>query len=408
MTDQPYLPSSAVTKTERIKKRVSTSLDRWAIAGLFLYLAAFYFLDSSGQKTLFYLLVGIPGLILIPRLLELYRQRPVELTMLVVFLIYMSASSLWSGTSTLDDALKYSMYLMCLLLVIDAAARQGVTTVHVLNWLLVVGAVAAVCYASALLGRFDSSSNWALARFSFEGMAGWGDDNPISSAIVLGLTVLIAWWKFPMSGRGKQLLLVALMLLCCVLILLTKSRGPLVALGIVLGLMSLHRRARGDLVLWGALLLSAAVGLVLFDLAGPLADRFAQPNYRMEIWSAAFTQIGDDIFAGQGFGREADIMIRPGVVVTHSHSSFVEIIRIGGLIGGALVTALLWSVFVRRGVLSAGTGLFVFWFVYGIGCLSTNGRLPLIRPTIEWFAFWLPLLLTLRFASQPFRFNFRK
>lgn len=408
MTDKPYLPSSAVTKTERIKKIVNTSLDRWAIAGLFLYLAAFYFLDSSGQKTLFYLLVGIPGLILIPRLLELYRQKSVELTMLVAFLIYMSASSLWSGTSTLDDALKYSMYLVCLLLVIDAAARQGVTADHVLNWLLIAGAVAAVCYASALLGRFDMSSNLMSGRFSFEGMAGWGDDNPISSAIVLGLTVLIAWWKFPAFGRGKQLLLVALMLLCFVLILLTKSRGPLVALGVVLGLMSLHRRAREDLVLWGGLVLLAAVGLVLFDLAGPLADRFAQPNYRMNIWSAAFTQIEEDILIGQGFGREANIMILPGVVVSHSHSTFIEIVRIGGLIGGVLATALLWSVFVHRGALSAGTGLFVFWFVYGIGCLSTNGRLPLIRPTIEWFAFWLPLLLTLRFAPQHFRFNFRK
>ncbi|MGK9066716.1 O-antigen ligase family protein [Stutzerimonas chloritidismutans] len=406
MTEQPYLPSSP--KIGRVKKILCTGLDRWAIAGLFLYLAAFYFLDSSGQKTLFYLLVGIPGLLLVPRLLELYRLKSVELITLGAFLIYMSATSLWSGTSTIDDALKYSMYLMCLLLVIDAAARQDITVDHVLNWLLVVGAAAAVVYAIALFGRLDNSANLALGRFSFEKMAGWGDDNPISSAIVLGLTVLIAWWRFPVSARGKQVLLVILMLLCFVMILLTKSRGPLVALGGVLALMSLYRRAREDLVLWASLIFFAAVGLVLFDLAGPLAERFAQPNYRMDIWSAAFSQIESDILIGQGFGRDADIMIRPGVVVTHSHSSFIEIVRVGGLLGGALAVALLWAVFVRRDALPAATGIFIFWFVFGIGCLSTNGRLPLIRPTIEWFAFWLPLLLTLRFSPQRFILNSRE
>ena len=174
----------------------------------------------------------------------------------------------------------------------------------------------------------------------------------------------------------------------------------MVALVLTLGLISLWRRRTEDLLLWVGLAAIGAGAVVWLDLGSIIADRASAPNYRMEIWASSLELISAHPFFGQGFGESANITIRPGVAVTHSHSTMLEFFRVGGLIGGVLCAAFLWASFSPLRAGKQASWFFLFWFVYGLGCLSTNGRLPLSHPSIEWFSFWLPLFLSLLGSAE--------
>lgn len=385
---------------QRFATNMAIWLGRWAAFGLTLYLVSFYVLDSSAQKTLFYIAVGLPGLLLFFRLWPMFREHRAALSWLLVLLAYLSLSSLWGDRSELVEALKYSLYLLCLMIAIDAAYRSGVRQNHVITGLLVIGALAACAYWVSTLAHIERLGDLAGGRYSLYRLVGWGENNPINSAIVFGLTVLTAWWIFPAVGRVRQLILLVLILLCTGLMFVTKSRGPLLALTLTLGLVSLCRKRREDLLLWSVVAVAATVAVVSFDLGKIISDRASAPNYRLEIWSSSLDLFAEQPLWGQGFGKSAEIAIRPGVVVTHSHSTMLEFLRIGGGLGGLLCALVLWSSFRTLGSIRQADLFYLFWFIYGVACLSTNGRLPLSRPSIEWFAFWLPLLLSIFLPAQ--------
>ena len=375
-------------------------LGRWAMFGFALYLASYYVLDSSAQKTVFYLSVGVPGVLLLSRLPMLLGSHRRALSCLLALLGYLSISSVWGDRGELVSALKYSLYLICLVVAIDAAFRSGMRPAHVVTGLIIVGALSAIAYWASVLLQVDRLGELAGGRYSLYRLAGWGENNPISSAVVFGLTVLAAWWIFPDVGRLKKAALLGVILLCVGLMFLSKSRGPMVALVLTLGLISLWRRRTEDLLLWVGLAAIGAGAVVWLDLGSIIADRASAPNYRMEIWASSLELISAHPFFGQGFGESANITIRPGVAVTHSHSTMLEFFRVGGLIGGVLCAAFLWASFSPLRAGKQASWFFLFWFVYGLGCLSTNGRLPLSHPSIEWFSFWLPLFLSLLGSAE--------
>jgi hypothetical protein len=62
------------------------------------------------------------------------------------------------------------------------------------------------------------------------------------------------------------------------------------------------------------------------------------------------------------------------------------------MIGGVLFLAML-AFMLNRVTLKSPAFFALLWLIYGVLCLSTNGRLLLIRPwQIECLAFWIPLL----------------
>jgi hypothetical protein len=91
------------------------------------------------------------------------------------------------------------------------------------------------------------------------------------------------------------------------------------------------------------------------------------------------------------------------MVVTHSHSSLFEAFRTGGLLGGVLLIAMT-LLLVRHSLRHPAGYFFLLWFIYGAICLSTNGRTLIVKPSVEWIAFWIPLFLvyfSTRLGLQP-------
>lgn len=369
---------------------VQGKVSQWVALGFLIFLCSAFFLGGGQQKTIFYILVALPSLFLLGRIKDFLKADSLALFSVFFFMGYFSVNAFFlSGVDSMQAALKFSLYVLCLMVAIDSVvSRFSVSTVPAL--IAAAAAVAAIaCFAAVLIG--DLPVRHLLAeRFSLKEMAGWGTDNPITSAVVFGLAVLSAWWLFPRRPWYIQMMLILLMFASLLLIFISKSRGPLVALACSVFLLVVFRRSRADFLLAAGLALTVLASLFLLNLDDVAASRAVEPNYRLGIWVQALERIREHWLFGQGFESDALIMLSNGhTVVTHSHSFVLEVFRQGGGVGGGVF--LLMLVLLLRRALSAQVGFFLLWFIYGALCLSTNGRMVLSRPSVEWFSFWLPL-----------------
>lgn len=372
--------------------------------GLLSYLASHYFLGSS--KTFFYSLVAIPSVVLAMDLRHLLQgTQRTSVSMVLAFVTYFALSALWSADGQLVNGTKLALSVICLMLAVHSSMCLRPDSPSLIRrFILIVGSVAACLYCLAFIGKAAGAVGAAGAagyadilspRYTLRALTGSGDNNPINTAIYFGVITLAAWETFPQTHAWKKLGLLLLMGSCIALMFLTKSRGPFLSLAVVLFAASILRRHRDDLVIWGGVATAGLTALTYFDLIPVIMDRAASPNYRGEIWQHAIELIKDNLFFGQGLGESADIPIAAGsggaVIVGHSHSSILETFRVGGLVGGTLFLALVFSITRQWLKKRTESWFFVLWLAFGLLCLSTNGRLPLIRPSIEWFAFWIPL-----------------
>lgn len=370
---------------------VQSAMHAWLPLGLLVYLASLFLLDSSKQKTIFYLVTALPALALLSRVKRFSHSDPWAMASLLIFFIFFSVSALWSGgDGSVLDGLKFSLYIICLGLAVDAFS-QRFSADFMAGFLVVVGGFAGLaCWVAISTGDIPFSS-LLEKRFTVQMMTGMGGDNPITSAVIFGLPVLAAWWLMARQCWQVQFLLVVVIAMCLGLMFFTKSRGPFSALAISLLLLSLSRRSRTDFVMVGVGVLLTASLLLLSSVGAIVAERAAEPNYRLGIWMKVLEQFRESWLLGSGFGSKARILIENGQLLTHSHSSLFEVFRQGGIVGGGLF--LLMSGLLLKRSFRQPMGFFLLWLIYGAICLSTNGRMLLNRPSVEWFAFWLPLLL---------------
>lgn len=380
---------------------VELAFARFVLFGFFVYFVSLFLLDASQQKTIFYLCVGIPAL---PLLLSKTQVRQVFTSSLsaiftLCFLIYFSLSAAWAGTGVLAvaDSIKYALYLVCLMLAVKIVAERFDVD-QIIQMIVLLGCCSLAFYSLMILAQGGGVTDWLQRRSSLHAISGWGEDNPISSAVILGLPVLASWAYLPGKKKWCQIFLFSFMLMGLAIMLLTKSRGPVLALVITLILLSLYRRKIEDGILCSAILAVAVVIFSFTNVSEVLLNRAADPNYRMEIWGGSLRLFADNWLLGQGFGHQAAIEYG-GTVATHSHSSLLEILRVGGVVGFALFVLMVFSIFYGS-MLRKVNPFFAFWFIYGVLCLATNGRLVLSRPTIEWFAFWLPLFFALYSSAR--------
>lgn len=381
---------------------------RKAVAfGMFGYLASFFFLGASQQKTLFYLIVALPSILVLPDLQRIFREHKTSLLLTIGYLTYFSISSLWSVDGEFLNGLKLALVIACLMIATYTVNHANTNSAKVIgHYILTVGIVSSLFYLGMIaykIGVTDGFSILSHNRFSLRDLSSFGDGNPINSAIYLGLPVLAAFWTYPKSRPAIKALLFAFILTSFSIMFFTKSRGPILATAFVMILITASRRKRDDLLLVGSIFAIVTALIFTFNLTPVLLDRASAPNYRIEIWTKSILLIREHLFFGQGAGESANIpFTAEGIPITvgHSHSSFLEAFRVGGLFGGALFLGLLTLALRRSFSVTDDRGFFAFWLIYGLLCLSTNGRSVFIRPSIEWFCFWVPLFFAI-FSSAP-------
>jgi O-antigen ligase len=373
-----------------------------ASIGFLVYLGANFFLKSSQQKTFFYLLLVLPVLFFFLRARALFQTDRRAMIAFVLFLAYFAISACW-GEGTFREAFKLGLLTFCLLLAVKAYMRRF-TAEFLADFLVVVGGLAVCLHLLALAVSEGGFSTFTDVRFSLRYSYGWGNGHPIESATLLGLPIIAAWWRFPGRKRLIQILLSMLMPCSFALMSCTQSRGPILAVGATLLLMTLIRRDRSDVFLLASTCVLSSILFLYTNVEEHIQARLMAPSYRIQIWQQVWEQFMAHFWVGQGYGRMIQIPLTPEFSVQYSHSFLLEIFRAGGIIGGGLFFFLLFAMLDRRVLQPAGF-FFLLWLIYGMLCLLTNGRLLLIEPwKIEFFAFWIPLLC-LYFSTRPVHQN---
>jgi hypothetical protein len=367
------------TMISGIPKTLLANLVLW---GLLAYWFSFYFLDGGKRRTVFFVLT----LLALPRILSCLRSLPRRMPMLLpaffVFSTYFSFSALWGNGDWLD-VVKNAFFILVLMTAIEMNAHKLRQDFVADFWTVAGGAV--VLIYGAMLCLFPEKAGM---RLSFGDFVHWASLHPIDCANVLGLPIIAAWHVFPdKSSRWIQATLLFVMAVCFALMFATSSRGPILSLCIVVTGMTAIRRRKEDMVLLAFFLFVGVVVALHWDFA----QRLMSENYRFEIWKDTFEQLRENWLFGSGFGTTLNI-----TSITHvsmSHNSFLEILRQGGIAGGALFLSMMFCAPIKT-YINRECRFFLFWLLYGALCLSSNGRFLITQPgRVEILSFWAPLFL---------------
>jgi O-antigen ligase len=92
-----------------------------------------------------------------------------------------------------------------------------------------------------------------------------------------------------------------------------------------------------------------------------------------------------------------------GFLLNHAHNSYLASLRDGGLVGLALMLAILglaglWAFRLYR---QRGERLYLALLLYGMTCITMDFDRLLVHPKEMWLFFWLPVALIM--ASYPHR-----
>ncbi len=233
-------------------------------------------------------------------------------------------------------------------------------------------------------------------------LSGWEMlGHPGMAATLYG--TLWLWWFAQPLRRSTLPVQGGMLLLLGGVILLTQSRGPMLALGgcILLGGLLARR--------WSWLLLAAAAGLgygVLLaqgSLEVPTFwHRHGWDSYRLEIWPQVWQDILTAPLWGQGSLTPLAYPVSSGRIEPHPHNIFLNAWVTGGLVElllllGMLGTALWQGERLRH---QHGDASLTLQLSFAVLCGLTDGAGLVHHPLPFWLYFWLPVTLALATAWQ--------
>lgn len=335
------------------------------------------------------------------------RLRPAPPTLVMslwlLFLALAAASAAWSirPAATVDDVFVLaSLVILYLLVALYPFERDDVA--FVANS-IVVGTALTGAYAVVLAVTSNLPETAAgLARFEITGAGGGegGDPNITAAALMLGFAIALheaLEHGIPRTARLAYLIATAL---TAIGIVLTVSRGGLLAAGIVV-LVTIMKQRRGAIML---LILGLLMVPALFLIPDTVAERSDNTGTsgRSAIWEIAIESCPEYCVTGSGFGTFPDVheerlLTTPDATGTklrfQAHSIWLGTLIELGVLGLALLigalAALGWDLWrvpsqVRGGALAGLIGLVVtgsflsnttfkyFWLVIMYGTIVVN------------------------------------
>lgn len=256
-----------------------------------------------------------------------------------------------------------------------------------------------LCFLAAVSASLVIAAWYSRHPFPQSRMEGFGYlDDPIRGAAVFGVFAVIAWHRIMacshLSNRlAYSLAFAAILTYACV----SWTRSVLLAIGVSLVLLSALPPNRKLLFPLGVL---GAAGLVLVTLTPELAATLMRPEpYRPYIWMEALAQAIRHPWFGQGYFADPSGVteLADGSLYryAHSHSFFIENLRVGGAAGLGLAVWLLGYSLYRacQAGAAAGNFLSLALLIYGFLCLAPNGweLVPGVRIKEVFIIFWFPL-----------------
>jgi hypothetical protein len=362
----------------------------WIALGVYVFVLAFFWASGTANiRTTFYVFILLPWLFYIPWKKAHWQDFGGVYTALGLLLTgYIALSSLWGKENDVGEfARHWLMLAIWLTTTAWVIARGHINLERLLSYLVVVACISAV----PEIIYFYLSTGYTLAvRLHGHGLA----ENPTLLAQLFGAACIIAYVKsMRSSARPVILLWFAASVICALPILLSQSRGALVALAIV-GLAALIIcRPRKSIIIWQIVLGCIALSLLLsqLDIISLLEKRGVDTNGRDDIWFTVLARVYEVPLFGIGAEYNARLTIPDVGIFHHAHNSWLDILYFSGLVGVFIALYHLWlllSVFKRD---SATILPLYLWFVFGCICLFTNGPHLLMPINAHWWVYWIPV-----------------
>jgi len=368
-------------------------LDRGMAYFYAIFIAGYFLLPSaSGHRRVYYFLV-LPAVLLLWRTLASFYRNNNLAFLLTVYAGYMMSSLLWTADFTTAEALDTLGYTLSLLsfcfisgwLWVEQPARSDRFT-HRTTLLAAAAAVISIV-AWYLEHPFPTSRLEPLGVMHHQN----------KSACAYGIfLVFCMYYVSTERGRDNRIVysMVALVLLS--LIILTQSRTALTATCVSL-LVLVGYRALAIFALGSA----ASLALVATNSREWL-QRVENFSFRPGIWEQVLADMQGHWWFGHGYLVDRHVQAY-GKVFNHAHNSYLASLRDGGMIGLALLLAILavaarwaWHLYRQR-----GERIYLALLSFGMTAVTMDYDRLLVHPKEIWLFFWLPVALIM--ASYPVR-----
>ena len=263
-----------------------------------------------------------------------------------------------------------------------------------------------MCWAAAIFGIGYILFHYSRYPFPDSRLRGTGQlFNPINAASIYGIALIACIYLLQQQNTLKnQLIYLGILSIIISFILLSQSRGPLIATSVAMLAWSMatffrggeaKKKCRGRVFL--VLLFFFTIGGVLLILFPDFLQSFFNrgASYRLEIWKNIFTRFMNAPFFGHGLNADAQSIMDDGHVMLHPHSVYLATAYHGGIIGLLLLLTLIVSA-LRQGFRKIGdsrkSGL-TYMLIIGVLCMVTDGHTLINHPKPFWFFFWFPIAL---------------
>lgn len=268
---------------------------------------------------------------------------------LILFAAWVLVSLVWAesrGEAT-TSLTRYAPNLM-LIPILYTAVRSDSDAVKVLG--VIAGAAALSAFVAILQPPADPGSIGDPSRAT----STVGDANELAAALVVGLVIAAAFAINRGFTGPVRVAFAASIPFCLVAILLTLSRGGLLALGAALAAAVVFSGARFRARAIAMAIVTGATAIFYFSLVAPPAARervleVGGGTGRVDLWTVAWRMVEDQPLRGVGAGNfevsSIHYLLQPGVIQRDdfiittplvTHNTYLQVLAELGVVGLAL------------------------------------------------------------------------
>ncbi len=367
----------------------------WIVLGTYIvFMLGFFFIPNAvDQYKLYGLAVFLPALALLPRMIKTSGLDRL-LLLIVVYLVWMLLSSLWSESFSLEEflkTLKLVAYIVVFILLTTYIATQKPVISERSIALLVIAATLAALISIPL---WYSSHSFPDSRIIGIGTL----ENPNPSAFVYGFFAVVGCQLA--LGYNKlwlKLIFTLSALLLTGFVFLTQSNTGILATVSSIALLLLMRHGGRLLHIAGGVFAAFATLLFMSYSLGVLEQPMdAGLSQRIPIWEKVVGQIEQAPLIGHGYQKQV-LLDAKGAPDTanYAHSALLASFRDGGLVAVTLHFLILTIAVVSAGRVYCRNKdpVYFAYLLFGFICMLADTDQLITRPRELWIIFWWPLAM---------------
>ena len=373
--------------------------DNWFFILLVLFIIGFFITpERSYHRNGYYLLLFLPALIIFFRdrsIRNLTKEIPFYL--IFIFLFYCAFSLSWSENRTLAELYDVSRYFLLVLsfpLIIVLAFRSEKTKVNDFLWYMFI-AISITSFIAILIyysnNNFPAERLRGLSPYTYYRNTG---ANIYGIFAVVGFSFLFCHKKRAQLSLQSYITTIICTFFICFYIMLTQTRGALLALTITLCILLILNKHYKKLIF---VLIIALFSIAFIEFSDSMRG-FIERGFgaRPLLWLDAFHIISQKPFFGHGIATY--ILLDGGTnEYGRSHNIVFYILIHYGIIGFFLFS---WLTILMLWESIKAANRFKDWtlplmLTYGILTMMFAEELLLSSPNAAWILYWMPIALIL-------------